>query len=157
MDGRTGACMRWQWLIEPSAGWAKNKISDLWNGHHFPRSIIFEVKLPDKVPLTPSNVPTKFNWNIQNRFEKVQKCDFQFKMAAISQNLEQSGRNFALLFGTTQDICLQNITGISVKMRAQGPGQRFKNTFWIISLQHCGRSSSFKLLNTNRSHTSCGT
>ena len=31
-----------------------------------------EIKFMDKVPLTPSNVPSKFDWNNQNRFGK--KC-----------------------------------------------------------------------------------
>ena len=53
-------------------------------------------------------------------------------MAGISRNLEQLGPSFALYSGTTQDMCLQNIIGISAKLRALGPGQRFDNTFWIL-------------------------
>ena len=34
----------------------------------FPRSRSFEVIFPDKVSLTPSNIPAKFRWNNQNRF-----------------------------------------------------------------------------------------
>ena len=34
----------------------------------FPRSRSFEVKFADKVHLNPSNVPTKFHWNNQNKF-----------------------------------------------------------------------------------------
>ena len=34
-----------------------------------------EVKFVDKVPLTPSNAPTKFRWNNQNKFrEKCKKA-----------------------------------------------------------------------------------
>ena len=53
-------------------------------------------------------------------------------MAAISRNLEQLGPNFALPSGSTQDMWLQNIIGISAKLRALGPRQRFQNTFWIL-------------------------
>ena len=53
-------------------------------------------------------------------------------MAAILQNLEQIGPNYALHSGTTQDMGLQNIIGISAKLRALGPEQRFKHTFWIL-------------------------
>ena len=63
----------------------------------------------------------------------MQKCDcFQLKMATISRNLEQLARNFALHSRTTEYMCLQNIIGISVKMRALGPGQRLQRTFWIL-------------------------
>ena len=65
----------------------------------------------------------------------MQKCDFlKFKMAAILWNLEQFGPTFALHSGITQDICLQNMTGISVNLRALhvGPKQRFEHTFWIL-------------------------
>ena len=57
---------------------------------------------------------------------------FLFKMAAILRNLEQLGRYFALHTMTTQSMCLQNIFGISVIMRALDPGQRFEHTFWIL-------------------------
>ena len=50
-------------------------------------------------------------------------------MAAISQILEQLGPNFALHSSTTQDMCLQNIIGISTKLQALGLGQRFNYTF----------------------------
>ena len=43
-------------------------IPDPKNGRHLARSRSFEVKLVDKVPLTASNVPTKFRWNNQNTF-----------------------------------------------------------------------------------------
>ena len=46
-------------------------------------------------------------------------------MATISRNLEQLGPNFALHSLTTQDLGLQNIIGISTKMRALGLGQRY--------------------------------
>ena len=59
---------------------------------------------------------------------------FLFKISAISQNLEQLGRNFALHSGTTHGMCLHTIMGISVKMRALDPGQRFEHTFWILLL-----------------------
>ena len=55
-------------------------------------------------------------------------------MATISWNLEQLGRNFALHTGTTQDVRLQNIIGISLKLRALVSAQRFDNTFWILLL-----------------------
>ena len=54
------------------------------------------------------------------------------KMTTILRNLEKLGQNFALHSGTIQDMCLQNIIGISVKMRALGPGKRFEHTLWII-------------------------
>ena len=58
----------------------------------------------------------------------MQKCDFfQFKMAVILWNLEQLGPNFALHSGTTQDMCLQNIIRISLKLRVLGLAQKFKN------------------------------
>ena len=34
----------------------------------FPLVKVVEVKLSDKVPLTPSHVSAKFPWNNQNRF-----------------------------------------------------------------------------------------
>ena len=46
-------------------------------------------------------------------------------MVTISQNLEQSGPNFALHSGTTQDMCMKNIIKISGKFRVLGPEQRF--------------------------------
>ena len=46
----------------------KNVISDPKNGHHFPRSMSFEVKFTNKVPLTLS----KFCLNNQNTFGE--KC-----------------------------------------------------------------------------------
>ena len=46
----------------------KNVSSDPENGCHFIRSRSFEVKFADKVPLSPSNVPTKFCSNNHNRF-----------------------------------------------------------------------------------------
>ena len=55
-------------------------------------------------------------------------------MAAIPRNLEQFGHTFALHSETTQDMCLQNIKGISVKMRSLCPAQIFQNTFWILLL-----------------------
>ena len=64
---------------------------------------------------------TKINW------EKSAKMRFyQIKNGHISWNLEHLGQNFALYSGTTQDTSLWNITGISVKRRALGPGKRFK-------------------------------
>ena len=39
----------------------------------FPRSRSFEVIFPDKVPLTPSNISTKFRWNNQIRLGKSTK------------------------------------------------------------------------------------
>ena len=51
----------------------KTVTSDLKTGCHFPRSRSFELKLMGKVPLTPSDVSTKFCWNNQNRFGEVQK------------------------------------------------------------------------------------
>ena len=53
---------------------AKNVISDPETGRDFPGSRLLEVNFVDKVPLTPSNVPTKFRWNNHNRFgEKCKK------------------------------------------------------------------------------------
>ena len=62
----------------------------------------------------------------------MQKCDFLCKMAAISWNLEHLGPNFALHSRTTQDTCVQNIMGISAKLRGLGPEQRSPYTFWIL-------------------------
>ena len=56
-------------------------------------------------------------------------------MDAVSPNFEQLGPHFALHSGTTQDMCLQNITGgIFAKLGALGPGQRFDNTLWFLIL-----------------------
>ena len=41
------------------------------------KSKSFEVKFADNVPLTPSNVPPKFRWINQNKFEKRAKMWFQ--------------------------------------------------------------------------------
>ena len=109
----------------------------------------FEVKFADKVPLTPCNVPTKFRWNNQNRMgEKCKSVIYFIQNIDYSPNLDQLGPNFALHSGTTHDMCKQNIMGISAKLRALGPRQRFDYTFWI-----CG---GFKPI-TYTSHTSRGT
>ena len=78
---------------------------------------------------------------------------FRFKMDTILRNLEQLGRNFALHVGITQDMCLENIIGISVKLRALClcPEQRFEHTFWIR------RRRRLQTNQTYRCHTSCGT
>ena len=56
-------------------------------------------------------------------------------MATILQNLDQLGQNFALHSETTQSMCLQNIIGISVQLRALDPAQRFQHTIWILLLR----------------------
>ena len=55
--------------------WRKlqNVISEPKNSPHFMKSKLFEVKFTDKVILTPNNVPTKFCWNNQRRFEEEWK------------------------------------------------------------------------------------
>ena len=67
---------------------------------------------------------------------KTQKCKivifFRIKIAAILRNLEQFGQDFALHSRTTQGMCMQNIIGIPVIMRALALEQRFGNTFWIM-------------------------
>ena len=57
---------------------------------------------------------------------------FLLKMAVILQNLLQLGQTYALGCGTTQGMCMQNIIGISVIMRALELVQRFANTVWIL-------------------------
>ena len=86
----------------------------------------------------------------------MQKCDifFRFKMAAVLLNIEQLGQHFALHLGTTQDMCLQNIIGISV-MRALGPGQCIDKHIDDPSTSAAAAASN--LSNTYRPHTSCGT
>ena len=68
-----------------------------YNGGHFPRSRSFEVKSTDKVPLTPSYVPSTFRWNKKNRVGK--KCK-----NAISD--PKNGRHFpsSRLFGSNSQI-----------------------------------------------------
>ena len=44
-------------------------------------------------------------------------------------------------------MCLQNIIGISAKLRALGPEQRFDNTFWILLMRWR------RLLQLNQSNT----
>ena len=60
-------------------------------------------------------------------------------MAAISLDVEQLGRYFALHIRTTHRMCLQNVIGISITMMALDSG-RFEHahTFWIQRqrLQH---------------------
>ena len=56
-------------------------------------------------------------------------------MATILRNLEQLGRHLALLSGTIHSIRSQNIIGISVKLRALDPAQRFEHTFWNLFLR----------------------
>ena len=73
----------------------------------------------------------------------MQTCYFLFKMTAISRNLKQLGPNFALHSGTTQDMSVQSIIGISAKLRALGPEQRFNNTLWILLMRR---------LQTNQTH-----
>ena len=70
---------------------------------------------------------------------------FRFKMATILRNLEQVGQIYALHTETAQDMCVQNIIGISAKFRVLGPEQKFNNTFWIF-LQRRRR------LQTNQTH-----
>ena len=74
----------------------------------------------------------------------MQKCDFKKNGHHFIVYFKQLGQNFALHSGINQDMCLQNIIWIFV-----GPGQRFKNTFWIISL--------LQRLQAYQTHTSCGT
>ena len=55
---------------------AKNLISNPETGRHFPGSRSFDVKFAelkhmDKVPLTPTNVHTKFHWNKQNTYKYI--------------------------------------------------------------------------------------
>ena len=50
---------------------------------------------------------TKIDWE-----KSAKRWFFLFKMAAISQILEQLGQHFALHSETTQDHCMQNIIGI---------------------------------------------
>ena len=90
----------------------------------------------------------RFIWINQNRLGEVQKCDFfELKWPLLtSWNIEQLGPNFALHSGTTQDRCLQNIIRISAKLRVQGTGQRFDNTFWILLMRRRQQ------LQTNQTH-----
>ena len=72
----------------------------------------------------------------------------KFKMAAISRNLEQLRPHFALHSRITQHMCLQNIIGISAKLRVLGPNQIFHysiNTFWILLMRR-------QQLQTNQTH-----
>ena len=56
----------------------------------------------------------RFFWITRIDLEKSAKMwYFLLKMAAILWNLWQLGRNFGLHSGTTQDLCLQNMIGIS--------------------------------------------
>ena len=54
----------------------------------------------------------------------MQKCDFFFnlKWPPIAES-SASSPNFALHSRTTQDMCVQDIIGISAKLRALGPEQ----------------------------------
>ena len=112
----------------------------LENGCHFPRSVISGHISRQGAPY-PKQFPTKF-CGILNQIRLGRKCKnvifIRLKMAAILWNLEQLGRNFSLHSRTTQRMCMQNIYGISVIMRALEPAQRFKHTFWIWQqgLQH---------------------
>ena len=71
-------------------------------------------------------------------------------MATISQNIKQLGPNFPLHSGTTQDMCLQNVSTISAKLRALGPGQRFNYTFFII--QRWLQTNQAQIGPTQKSH-----
>ena len=62
----------------------------------------------------------------------MQKCDYFYLKWPPFCNLEQLGQNFALHFGTTQDTHVQNIIGMSAKLRALGAEQRSPYTFWIL-------------------------
>ena len=128
----------------------KNAIFYLQNGRHFPKYIVKDkVIFPDTVPLTPSNVPTMFRWDNRNSFgEKCNMLFFQLKMAAILWNLEQLGRNFALHSGTTQDMCLQHMIGITVILRMLhvDPGQKQMDPVTV--------AAASMLSNTYRSHSS---
>ena len=55
-------------------------------------------------------------------------------MAAILWNLEQLGQNLALHSGTTPDIYLQNMIGISVTLRMLDPGQRLESAVAALML-----------------------
>ena len=59
---------------------------------------------------------------------------FKIKITAISRNLKQLGQNFALHSGTNQDMRVQNIIGISTKLRVLGSEQRLYNTFGILQM-----------------------
>ena len=85
----------------------------------------------------------------------MQKYNFlKFKMAAISQNVEQLGPYFAPQSGTTQDICVQNIIGISLKI--EGARSSTKIRKHILDPPTVAAAAS-NLSNTYRSHSSCGT
>ena len=84
--------------------------------------------------------------------EKSKRMWFFRTKMAISWNLQQLGWNFALLSSTTQGMCMRNIIGISVIMRALEPAQRFKHTF---CLWRQWRLWTYQT--PYRSHTSCGT
>ena len=78
---------------------------------------------PDKVLVTPSNVPATFRWNKQNTFGE--KCKNVVVYLIILWDLEQSGLFFALHTRTTQGMCTQSMTGTSVTMRTLDLRQRF--------------------------------
>ena len=61
-------------------------------------------------------------------------------MAAISRNLEQSSPNSSL------HMCLQNIIGISAKLRALGLGERFDNTVDLIAAAAASTKSTAKYM-----------
>ena len=102
------------------------KMAAIYQGQGNLRLYIFQ----DKVHLTPSKAPTEFHWNNLNRFgEKYKNATFSTeKSCGILSNCA----NCALHFGTTQNMCPQNMIGISVILRMLDPGQRFRYTFWIL-------------------------
>ena len=133
---------------------AKKIISDPYNSRHLPRSRSFEVKFTDKVPLTPSNIPTKFLLKNQNRLGgKCKKCDFLNLKWQHLQNLEQLGPYFALHSGATQDMCLQNIIRDLCKIK--GTKSRTKIKEHILYPTNVAEVSNQS--NAYRSYTSCGT
>ena len=96
----------------------------------------FEVEFADKVPFFPAmSLPSVVGISKVDWKKSAKMLFFKFKMAAILQNLEQLGPNFALHSGTTQDMRLQNIIGISAKLRGLGLEQRFDSTFCILLMR----------------------
>ena len=66
--------------------WRKvqNVISYPETRRHFPSSRSFDVKFADKLPLNPSNVPTKFSWKNQNTLgEKCKKYYFDLDLDSV--------------------------------------------------------------------------
>ena len=136
-------------MEEPTGGQAS--ISNIINKS--PASWTVRIHILDKVPLTPSNVPTKSRLNNQNTFRE--KCKnviyfffFNLKWPPFRRNLSNQAQILHCTLGPTK-ICVCKISHCKI----EGARSRKKICEHILDPTVAASNQS----NTYRFHTSCGT